>query len=100
MRTRRGIYWNLNESDITSEVDGMTFYFSSKFNKDRFLRDYKNFITMESIKLFSKYKVPLNFELFLLMAKYHEIEKRGFKVKIGNSDIQYKDVIVTKFLRS
>lgn len=99
MKTRRGIYWNLRESNITAQVEGITFYFSSKFNKDRFLRDYKNYITMESIKIFSKYKIPLNFELFLILAKYRSIEKRGFRIVIDNKEYTYRDVVITKFLR-
>lgn len=99
MKTRRGIYWNLRESNIKAQMEGIDFYFSSEFNKQRFLRDCKIFVTMESMKLYSRYKIPINFDLFLLMAKYRSIEKRGFRVEIDNKEISAYDVIITKFLK-
>lgn len=100
MKTRRGIYWNLSESNITYQAEGLTFYFSSTFNKMRFEKDYRNYIITESNKLFNKYRVPFNFELFLLLAKYRSIEKRGFRVEIGNQTIYGNDIVISKFLRS
>lgn len=100
MKTRRGIYWNLSESNISYQAEGLTFYFSSNFNKMRFEKDYRNYIITESNKLFNKYRVPFNFELFLLLAKYRSIEKRGFRVEIGNQAIYGNDIVISKFLRS
>lgn len=100
MKTRRGVYWNVNESDITYQTEGLTFYFSSNFNKMRFEKDYRDFIITESNKLFNKYRVPFNFDLFLILAKYRSIEKRGFKVVVDNQTIYPRDIVVSKFLRS
>lgn len=95
MKTRRGVYWNLNESEIFAQVDGIIFYFSSRFNKERFERGYKNYITLESLKLFNKYSVPFNLDLFLLISFYHNIEKRGFRIIINEKEFHYKDLVIT-----
>lgn len=100
MKTRRGIYWNIRESNISYQTEGITFYFSSQFNKIRFEKDYQTFVTTESNKLFNKYRVPFNFNLFLLMSFYRHIEKRGFRVEVDNKNIYFNDVIIAKFLRS
>lgn len=100
MKTRRGIFWDLTESNISYQAEGLTFYFSSNFNKMRFEKDYRNYIITESNKLFNKYRVPFNFNLFLILAKYRSIEKRGFRVEVDNQTIYGKDIVVSKFLRS
>lgn len=100
MKTRRGVYWDLTESNISYQAEGLTFYFSSNFNKLRFEKDYRNYIITESNKLFNKYRVPFNFNLFLILAKYRSIEKRGFRVEVDNKIIYGQDIVVSKFLRS
>lgn len=100
MKTRRGIYWDLKESNITYNVEGLILYFSSNFNKLRFEKDYQNYIITESNKLFNKYLVPFNFNLFLIMSFYRKIEKRGFRVEVNGKDIYFNDIIVSRFLRS
>ena len=95
MKTRRGVYWNLNESEIFAQVDGIIFYFSSRFNKERFERGYKNYITLESLKLFNKYSVPFNLNFLLLISFYHNIEKRGFRIIINEKELHYNDIVIT-----
>jgi hypothetical protein len=45
MRRSEKIYYDLTESDVFVELVHKTrFYFSSSFNKDRFLRGYQSYI--------------------------------------------------------
>ena len=75
------VYNDINKSTFSYNVDELEFYFSSEFNKSRFIKGYKNFIDEEIKKLENKYHVNIKFEIVLLIAYYKKIEKRGFKIK-------------------
>lgn len=81
MKTKRGIYLNLSESDIFTNFDEFRFYFSSNFNKERFEKNVLNYITSETLKLKNKYHIAFNFDLFFSISYYNKIEKRGFRVE-------------------
>ena len=74
------VYLNINESDINFDYGNFKFYFSSEFNKRRFVERVLNYIDSENLKLQIKYDTNLNFEKMLLFSFYKKIEKRGFKV--------------------
>ena len=80
MRSER-VYHDLTESTEFVELLETRFYFSSSFNKDRFLKGYENFIREEENKIISKYGVNLSIRFYLLIAYYLRIEKRGFYIK-------------------
>lgn len=80
MKTKQGIYLNLNESDYTVMKSGLIFYFSSETYKQKFLENVDNYINEEIIKLKNKYQVSGSFEIFLMVSYYKKIEKRGFRI--------------------
>ena len=80
MRTSEKIYYDLTESTEFVELLKNRFYFSSSFNKERFLRGYETFIKDEEDKIISKYGVKISIRFYLLMAYYLKIEKRGFYI--------------------
>lgn len=80
MKTIRGIYYNLNESEYSFKYENFTFYFSSQFYLDKFIKTYPTYLKDETIKLKSKYKCHIYCDVMLLLNLYKNIEKRGYKV--------------------
>lgn len=90
------VYLDLNESQYRYDYEGITFYFSSKFNETRFLKGVDDFIKMESLKLSNRYKIKCNFNLFLGLSYYKKIEKRGFRVETDSGKINPNELIIAK----
>lgn len=80
MLTERGIYLNINESNYCVTIEGITFYFSSKTYLEKFKSKVKEYIAIETAKIYVKYKINLNLDLYLMIALYKRIEKRGFRI--------------------
>lgn len=78
MRRSEKVYYDLTESNEIVELMNTRFYFSSSFNKDRFLKGYESFIKEEEDKIIAKYQVAISIRFYLLIAYYLRIEKRGF----------------------
>lgn len=74
------VYNDISKSPFCYDVNELVFYFSSEFNKRRFINGYEEYIVDETHKLESKYHVKLDLELELTVAFYKRIEKRGYKV--------------------
>lgn len=95
MKTKRGIYLNIEDSDYYYDLDGIRYYFSSEFNLGRFKDRVLNYVNEENIKLKLRYKVNVNFDLFFTISYYRKIEKRGFKVvDLSNNRKITKETII------
>lgn len=81
------IYNDINESNYTFEYDDLKFYFSSNFYKEKFIKEYSNFIKEETMKLKIKFKCNIYCDEMILLLLYKKIEKRGFKVTLQGKDI-------------
>lgn len=95
MKTKNGIYNDLNESTYKMELLGVTFYFSSEFYLNKFKNNVMQFINQEKEKLFTRYSVNLfmdGINLFFAISYYRKIEKRGIRIidKAGNN---FKDLL-------
>ena len=82
------IYKDINESDYTFNYDDMTFYFSSNFYKEKFIKEHRDFLHNESMKLKLKFKCNVYFDEIILMLLYKKIEKRGFKVTYKGKELK------------
>ena len=95
MRKSEKIFYDLKESNIYIDLFNSRIYFSSSFNKERFIKGYQAFIKEEEDKLIAKYKVSLSLRFYLMLAYYIRIEKRGFYILqfnnvTGNYDTEIK----------
>ena len=96
MRRSEKIFYDLTESTEYVDLLNTRFYFSSSFNKERFLKGYESYIKEEEDKIIAKYKVSISIRFYLLFAYYLKIEKRGFYV-LKYSDISKKfDIIIDR----
>lgn len=84
------VYNDINDSNYYVEFDKIKIYFSSEFNKERFLNGYENYVKEENLKIQNKYKINIIATYYLLFAYYRKIEKRGFRIvnKVTNADIK------------
>lgn len=80
MVTSWGIYLDLTESVYVTKVNNLVFYFSSEFYKKKFDYDFKTFVSKETSKLIARYGFKVDFENYLLIILYSQIEKRGFRI--------------------
>ena len=74
------VYNDISKSTFSHEVEDFIFYFSSEFNKRRFVENYQKYVEDETNKLESKYHVTIDLNIELMIAFYKKIEKRGFRV--------------------
>lgn len=81
-KTRRGIYLNLKYSEYAYTDGEYTFYFSSKFYKDKFesqIEEMQNYLE-DYLKTKFGMNVLVNYKIAQILL-YKQIEKRGFLVK-------------------
>lgn len=96
MRRSEKIYHDLTESNEYVELLETRFYFSSSFNKDRFLSGYQSFIKEEEDKIISKYGVKISIRYYLLIVYYMKIEKRGFYITKYSTLSKGFDIILSR----
>ena len=95
MKTIRGVYLDISESDYFYDLDGVRYYFSSEFNLNRFKERVNDYVNNEIIKLKNRFKINCSFDLYFQLAFYKRIEKRGFKVvELSNNKSLSKEVII------
>ena len=94
MITKRGIYYDLNDSTYILKVEGLTFYFSSDFYRMKFAESFVKYIESETLKLKVKYSCNINATKMLLLKLYQKIETRGFKVVYEGKHIEEINLIV------
>lgn len=86
MITKRGIYYNLEESTYYYRVGTYKFCFSSKQYRDKFIKLHKEYVSTELSKLKVRYdKLDYDyrfglFDIYFLIRLYVTIEKRGFLI--------------------
>lgn len=95
MKSKRGVYLDIYESDYFYDLDGIRYYFSSQLYLNKFKDNVINYVNENSIKLKLRYKINLNFDLFFTLSYYKKVEKRGFRVvDISSEKTISKDIII------
>ena len=97
MKTENGIYLDLAESEYRVKKLGLTFFFSSKFYMEKFENQVETYTHNEMLKLYNKYRVSSNFKIYLTIAFYKKIEKRGFRIydNIRNQELN-KNIVISE----
>ena len=75
------VYNDIDTSTFFIDVGKCRLYFSSEFNKNRFLKNYASYLDEETRKIENKYHVKISANYYLLFAFYKKIEKRGFRIE-------------------
>lgn len=91
--TAKGIYHNLKESNYTVSNSEIVFFFSSEKYLEKFLSGY-----IENRKLFNtRFKrmcntIYMNTDALADIQFYNVIEKRGFRVTVKGSDVEWQEI--------
>lgn len=94
MKSKRGIYYDLNESDYIYTIDNFKFVFSSLFYLSLFKQNLESYLKYEEDKLNNKIGEDLNLKEVILLNHYKKLEKRGFLVYYNNKKLdKYKFVV-------
>ena len=90
------IYNDINESNYTFKYDDLIFYFSSNFYKEKFTREYSQFLKDEIMKLKIKFKCNIYCDEMILLLLYKKIEKRGFRIvyKINEKETELSEEVL------
>ena len=96
MRRSEKIFHDLTESNEFVELLNTRFYFSSSFNKERFLNGYQDYIKEEEDKIVAKYGIKISMRYYLLIAYYMKIEKRGFYITKYSTFSQNYDIVLDR----
>lgn len=90
MKTARGVYHDLKESEYIVTVDGIKFYFSSELYRQKFLKkswDEKERFN-ESLNRVYKNQFDLSGDVLAWIRLYNRIEKRGFYIVVDGVEIE------------
>lgn len=88
MKSIRGIYYNLKESDYIYTIDDFKFVFSSLFYLGLFSTNLESYLTYEQERLNNKLKKEINLKEVILIDHYKKIEKRGFLVYYKGKELK------------
>jgi hypothetical protein len=82
MKTKRGIYYRLFESEFVHTIGDIRFHFSSKLYRDKFIETYRDYIDLFNQKLNKVYKnqYQIDGNYLALIRYYDRLEKRGFYI--------------------
>lgn len=87
MKTVRGVYLELKESEYTYQFENVTFFFSSKLYLEKFKEEVKQYVDFQEQKLKSAYKIDFyKIREQLSIAFYKKVEKRGFYIEKHESN--------------
>lgn len=93
MRTKRGVFNDIFESDYPFTVGEITFYFSSIFYRSKFMNEYHDEMKRfnQSANNIYKDKFCLDMTILSLIRLYALIEKRGFYLKVRGEQVSCPD---------
>ena len=91
MTTIRGIYLDIKESDYSVTMQGITFFFSSKYYLEKFTNKVLEYVAIETAKLYIKYGIKINLDIYFMIVYYKKIEKRGFRIYDENKKQEITD---------
>ena len=93
MKTRNGIYYNLQESEYHVTIEGITYWFSSNLYLTKFIERYLEERNILNYAQSRRFKTKLDLSILADLKTYATIEKRGFLVEIkGVQYVCLKDI--------
>lgn len=80
MRTRNGVYYNLELSGYRHTIDNITFVFSSQLHKDKFKKKLTENRNKINVSLSKRFNISVDVPHLADIVLYRKIETRGFLV--------------------
>lgn len=92
MKTYYGTYTDIMESDIFAIYGNYRFYFTSNFNKNKFIENIEYYVHLEELKFVNKYHINIHLKNYFSIWYYMKIQKRGFRVEQLDTGKRLKDI--------
>lgn len=96
------VYNDLNKTIFKCRIEEFseyTFFFSSAFHRNKFLKGYKDFIINENNKFNNRYKLKFKMDELFLILWYRKCETRGFKIMYFDSLVLNDKVEIKTFYK-
>jgi hypothetical protein len=92
-RTKRGIYYNLKESEYTVSNSEIVFFFSSEFYLKKFIEGYQanRLSFLDKIEK-NAVDYSLNMSTLADVSYYKSIEKRGFRAWLKGVELTWEEI--------
>lgn len=87
MKSRNGIYYNLENSEYRHTVDGVTYVFSSKLHRDNFINRLEENRESINSSLSNRFNFAVEVNRIADCVLYRKIEKRGFLIVTNEGSI-------------
>lgn len=81
MKTYYGTFTDINESDIIAIYGDYIFYFTSNFNKSKFVENVEHYVELEEIKIKAKYNIDIEMKNYFSIWYYKKVQKRGTRIE-------------------
>lgn len=88
MKSKRGVYYDLKESEYRYKIDNFEFVFSSLFYLSLFKTNLNEYINYEQSKINTKLNNKIDIKEVILLNHYKRIEKRGFLVYYKGKELK------------
>lgn len=87
-KTRRGVYYELNETEYRYTLRNVTYYFSSKNHLEKFKERFDEENQSINYMFKRRYGIKFNFDILSDLLLYKKVETRGFLIEIEG--VRYK----------
>lgn len=91
--TKYGVSYDFSNPEFECRFDGVTFRFSSKSHKARFMEYATQHMRGVSSSLTRRFKYGIDATILALFQYYRQVETRGFYVVIGDVTYRSPDLI-------
>ena len=81
MKTYYGTFTDIMESDIIAIYGSYKYYFTSNFNKKKFIENIEDYVYLEELKIKNRYGINIELNDYLAVWFYKKVQKKGFKVE-------------------
>ena len=88
MKSKRGISYDLRESDYVYSINNFKFVFSSLFYLNSYKSNLEEEVKYEKEKYKTKLKQDIDLTELILINRYKNIEKRGFLVYYKDKELK------------
>lgn len=93
MKSRKGIFYDLNVSEYRATINNITYVFSSELHKQKFIERVKDNRENINSKLTKRYGIEIENNILADLILYKSVETRGYLVINGVGEKLCKETV-------
>lgn len=86
---KQKVYYNLKESPLHYEVDGVTYYFATEIHYNKFVNGYEENRRLINTRLKSRYNIDICFNTLADLYFYTVLENKGFYINTPEGECEW-----------